>query len=188
MRRGRREPARPSRLLHRGAPGAPADAFVVPALKDARISPTRARGSSLKSTPAGLRGRRGLPEVWGGRSRAAPCGPRGPGGRPRPPRLQPRPGRGAGRGRLVGAVETQRDEVTPRRGRRERLKEAENETGEGLWDGNPSPFAGGGAGRQRLRREQSRGRETERTVVCPGGRRQEEAQNQPCLGKIGKFA
>lgn len=92
---------------------------------------------------------RGLPEVWGvgGRApreaggshaprkvRAAPCGPPGPGGQapPTTPAAGPRPGDGgAGRGWLVVAVEKQRDEVTPKRGRRERLKEAENETRRG---------------------------------------------------------
>lgn len=65
------------------------------------------------------------------RSEPRPAVPRVPEARPRPPRLQlsPRPGDGgAGRGWLVAAVEKQRDEVTPNRGRRERLKEAENET------------------------------------------------------------
>lgn len=51
---------------------------------------------------------------------------------PTTPAAGPRPGDGgAGRGWLVVAVEKQRDEVTPKRGRRERLKEAENETRRG---------------------------------------------------------
>lgn len=47
---------------------------------------------------------------------------------------------------------------------------------------------GDGAGRQRLRKEESRVRETKQPVVCTEGEQQEEAQNQPCLGKIRKFA
>lgn len=130
--------------LHR--PGAPADAFVLRATERSNYLPNKSlwRFVKIKQDSASFRGSDKLPSGLGrwrrGASGSWPHGPShalcsplalGPGGQA-PPTARPGVrGGGAGSGRRVAAEEKQRDEVTLKRSRRERLREAENETRRG---------------------------------------------------------